>query len=153
DVYKRQPIMLEVQAITPKTSFSMPRRLSLGYDLNRLFIILAVLEKATGKPFFDRDVYVNITGGIKASEPGVDLAVAAAILSSYLDINIGSDTAIFGEIGLTGEIRKIINMDIRLKECARLGIRRVFCPRGIEDMPGLDVIPLKNVKALYEHLI
>ncbi|MCX8111544.1 MAG: DNA repair protein RadA, partial [Syntrophorhabdaceae bacterium] len=70
-----RPIMLEVQAITPKTSFSIPRRLSLGYDLNRLFIILAVLEKTTGKPFFDRDVYVNITGGIKASEPGVDLAV------------------------------------------------------------------------------
>lgn len=148
-----RPIMLEVQAITPKTSFSIPRRLSLGYDINRLFIILAVLEKTTGKPFFDRDVYVNITGGIKASEPGADLAVAASILSSYLDINIGSDTAIFGEIGLTGEIRKIVNMDIRLKECVRLGIKRVFCSRGIEDIPDIDVIPLKNVKALYERII
>ncbi|MCX7966742.1 MAG: DNA repair protein RadA, partial [Syntrophorhabdaceae bacterium] len=148
-----RPIMLEVQAITPRTSFSMPRRLSLGYDLNRLFIILAVLEKTTGKPFFDRDVYVNITGGIKTSEPGVDLAVAASILSSYLEVNIGSDTAIFGEIGLTGEIRKIVNMDIRLKECSRLGIKRVLCPKGIEDNQGLNIIPLKNVKALYEHLI
>lgn len=147
-----RPIMLEVQAITPKTSFSIPRRLSLGYDINRLFIILAVLEKTVGKPFFERDVYVNITGGMKAAEPGVDLAVAASILSSYLDINIGGDTAIFGEIGLTGEIRKIVNMDIRLKECVRLGIKRVFCPRGIEDIQGIDIIPLKNVKTLYEHI-
>lgn len=148
-----RPIMLEVQAITPKTSFSIPRRLSLGYDINRLFIIIAVIEKVTGKPFFDRDVYVNITGGMKAGEPGVDLAVAASILSSYLDIKIGSDTAIFGEIGLTGEIRKIVNMDIRLKECSRLGIKRVFCPRGVEDLPEIDIIPLKNVRALYEHLV
>ncbi len=148
-----RPIMLEVQAITPKTSFSIPRRLSLGYDINRLFIIIAVIEKVTGKPFFDRDVYVNITGGMKAGEPGVDLAVAASILSSYLDIKIGSDTAIFGEIGLTGEIRKIVNMDIRLKECSRLGIKRVFCPRGVEDLPEIDIIPLKNVRVLYEHLV
>ncbi|HOV89728.1 MAG TPA: DNA repair protein RadA [Syntrophorhabdaceae bacterium] len=148
-----RPIMLEVQAITPKTSFSIPRRLSLGYDINRLFIILAVLEKTTGKPFFDRDVYVNITGGIKAGEPGADLAVAASILSSLLDIHIGSDTAIFGEIGLTGEIRKIVNMDLRLKECSRLGIKRVFCPKGIDDIHDVDIIPLKNVRAFYEHLI
>ncbi len=148
-----RPIILEVQAITPKTSFSIPRRLSLGYDINRLFIILAVLEKTTGRPFFDRDVYVNITGGMKAGEPGADLAVAASILSSLLDIHIGSDTAIFGEIGLTGEIRKIVNMDLRLKECGRLGIKRVFCPKGIDDIHDVDIISLKNVKALYEHLI
>jgi len=148
-----RPLMLEIQAITPKTNFSIPKRLSLGYDMNRLFIIIAVLEKTVGKPFFDRDVYVNITGGMKAAEPGVDLPVAASILSSYLDIDIGNDTAIFGEIGLTGEIRKIVNMDIRLKECVRLGIKRVFCPRGIEEVEGIDVIPLKNVKALYEHIL
>jgi DNA repair protein RadA/Sms len=145
-----RPILLEVQAVTPKTTFSIPKRLSLGYDLNRLFVIIAVLEKALGKPFFDRDVYANVTGGLKVAEPAVDLAVAASILSSYRDVNIGEDTALFGEVGLTGEIRKVVGMDLRLKECERMGIKRVFCPRGVERAGKVDVIPLKNVKELYE---
>lgn len=147
-----RPILLEVQAVTPKTTFSIPKRLSLGYDVNRLFVIIAVIEKALGKPFFDRDVYVNVTGGLKVGETAVDLAVAASILSSYKDANIGTDTAIFGEVGLTGEIRKVVSMDIRLKECERLGIKRVFCPRGVEKSGGIEVIPLKNVKELLGHI-
>ena len=148
-----RPIILEVQAITPKTNFSIPKRISLGYDINRLFIIIAILEKVTGKPFFDRDVYVNVTGGMKVNEPAIDLAVAASILSGYKDINIGKNTCIFGEIGLTGEIRKVMNMDLRLKECERLGINRIFCPKGAEGFSSMEVIPLRNVKELYEHLI
>jgi len=148
-----RPIVLEVQAITPKTAFSMPKRLSLGYDMSRLFILIAVLEKVLGKPFFDRDIYVNVTGGMKVTEPAIDLAVAGSILSSYKDVNIGKDTALFGEIGLTGEIRKIVNMEARLKECERLGIKRVLCPRGAEKVPGLETIPLKTIRNLYEHII
>jgi len=148
-----RPIILEVQAITPKTNFSIQKRISLGYDINRLFIIIAILEKVTGKPFFDRDVYVNVTGGMKVNEPAIDLAVAASILSGYKDINIGKNTCIFGEIGLTGEIRKVMNMDLRLKECERLGINRIFCPKGAEGFSSMEVIPLRNVKELYEHLI
>ncbi len=147
-----RPIILEVQAITPKTNFSIPRRLSLGYDLSRLFILIAVLEKVLGRPFFDRDVYVNVTGGMKVGETAIDLSVAASILSSYKDVNIGKDTALFGEIGLTGEIRKTVNMDIRLRECERLGITRVFCPRGAERVAGMEVIPVKNVRELFEHI-
>jgi DNA repair protein RadA/Sms len=147
-----RPIVLEVQAITPKTAFSMPKRLSLGYDMSRLFILIAVMEKVIGKPFFDRDVYVNVTGGMKVTEPAIDLAVAGAILSSYDDINIGKDTALFGEIGLTGEIRKIVNMETRLKECERLGIKRVLCPRGVERVHGLKTVPLKTIRDLYEHI-
>jgi DNA repair protein RadA/Sms len=144
-----RPIILEVQAITPKTNFSIPKRISLGYDINRLFIIIAILEKVTGKPFFDRDVYVNVTGGMKVNEPAIDLAVAASILSGYKDINIGKNTCIFGEIGLTGEIRKVMNMDLRLKECERLGINRIFCPKGAEGFSSMEVIPLKNVRELH----
>ncbi|HBA55789.1 MAG: DNA repair protein RadA [Syntrophorhabdus aromaticivorans] len=147
-----RPIVLEVQAITPKSAFSMPKRLSLGYDLNRLFILIAVMEKMLGKPLFDRDVYVNVTGGMKVSEPAIDLAVAASILSSYRDINMGKHTAFFGEIGLTGEIRKIVNMEARLKECERLGITRVFCPRGVEKIGSPETIPLKTIRDLYEHV-
>ncbi len=144
-----RPIILEVQAITPKTNFSIPKRISLGYDINRLFIIIAILEKVLKKPFFDSDVYVNITGGMKVNETAVDLAVAASILSGYKDINIGGDTCIFGEIGLTGEIRKVVNMELRLKECERLGIKRIFCPAGTESASGIEVIPIKNVREFY----
>jgi DNA repair protein RadA/Sms len=147
-----RPIVLEVQAITPKSAFSMPKRLSLGYDLNRLFILIAVMEKMLAKPLFDRDVYVNVTGGMKVGEPAVDLAVAASILSSYRDINMGKHTAFFGEIGLTGEIRKIVNMEARLKECERLGITRVFCPRGVEKIGNLDIVSLKTIRDLSEHV-
>jgi DNA repair protein RadA/Sms len=148
-----RPIVLEVQAITPKTAFSMPKRLSLGYDMSRLFILIAVMEKVLGKPFFDKDVYVNVTGGMKVTEPAIDLAVAGSILSSYKDVNIGKDTALFGEIGLTGEIRKIVNMEARLKECERLGIKKVLCPRGVEKVKGLETVPLKTIRDLYEHII
>jgi len=144
-----RPILLEVQSIVPKTTFSIPKRVSLGYDPNRLFIIMAVIEKAIGKPFFDRDVYVNITGGLKVNEPAVDLAVAASIISSYKDVNIGADTALFGEVGLTGEIRKVVTMDIRLKECERLGIKKIFCPKGVEKTGSIEIVPLKNIKELY----
>jgi DNA repair protein RadA/Sms len=148
-----RPIVLEVQAITPKTAFSMPKRLSLGYDMSRLFILIAVLEKVLGKPFFDRDIYVNVTGGMKVTEPAIDLAVAGSILSSYKDANIGKDTALFGEIGLTGEIRKIVNMEARLKECERLGIKKVFCPRGTDKVRGLETVPLRSIRDLYDHII
>ena len=147
-----RPIILEVQAVTPKTNFSIPKRLSLGYDVNRLFILIAVIEKAIGKPFFDRDVYVNVTGGMKVNEPAVDLSVAASIISSLKDIAIGQDTALFGEVGLTGEIRRVVYMDMRIRECERLGIRKIFCPKGIEKVQGLEIVPLKNIRELYEHL-
>lgn len=143
-----RPIVLEVQAITPKTAFSMPKRLSLGYDMSRLFILIAVMEKILGTSFFDRDIYVNVTGGMKVAEPAIDLAVAGAILSSYKDVTIGRDTALFGEIGLTGEIRKIVNAEARLKECERLGIKRVLCPRGADGTKGIEAIPLKTIRDL-----
>ncbi|MCX8022167.1 MAG: DNA repair protein RadA [Syntrophorhabdaceae bacterium] len=147
-----RPILLEIQAITPKTTFSMPKRLSLGYDINRLYVIVAVIEKVTGRPFFDRDVYVNVTGGLKITEPAVDLAVAASIISSYKDKIIGSQTAIFGEVGLTGEVRKVVNMDLRLKECERMGIKKVLCPLGVEYTSNMEISSVKDVKTLYERL-
>ena len=148
-----RPIILEVQAITQKTNFSMPRRLSLGYDVNRLFILISVVEKAIGKPFFDRDIYVNVTGGMKVNEPGIDLAVAASILSSFKETTLGRDTAFFGEIGLTGELRKIVNMDLRIKECQRIGIRRIFCPAdGTHDTSNIEIVTIRNIKELYKRI-
>lgn len=146
-----RPLVLEVQALTPKTGFSIPKKLGVGYDMNRLFIMTAVIEKVLGLPFFDRDVYVNVTGGIKVNEPGVDLSVVASMLSSHKNI-AWRDSAFFGEVGLTGEVRRIVNMEGRLKECARLGIKRVFGPRCIEESAGCEVIPVRTIKELYEHL-
>jgi DNA repair protein RadA/Sms len=147
-----RPIILEVQAITPKTNFAMPKRLAVGYDVNRLFILIAVIEKVIGKPFFDRDIYVNVTGGMKVGEPAADLSVAASILSSLGDVSLGKQTVLFGEIGLAGEVRKVMHMDLRLKECERLGIKRVICPGGVEDIPTMEVLSVKTVGELYSRI-
>jgi len=148
-----RPILLEVQAITPKTNFAMPKRLSLGYDMNRLSILIAVIEKVLGKTLFDRDIYVNVTSGMKVGETAVDLSVAGAILSSYLDLNIGKDTALLGEVGLTGEVRRVAGLDMRIKECERVGITRIFCPRGADGISGMDIIPVKNLKEFHDRLL
>ncbi|OPY70922.1 MAG: hypothetical protein A4E57_00238 [Syntrophorhabdaceae bacterium PtaU1.Bin034] len=146
-----RPLIIEVQAICPKTSFSFPKKLSVGYDVNRLFILVAVLEKSLGIPFFDRDVYVNVTGGIKVAEPGIDLAVVASILSSYKDVS-WNQAAFFGEVGLTGEVRRVVSAEMRIRECERLQIRKAFCPRGVESLPGIEVMQVNDLKQLYEHL-
>ena len=142
-----RPLVMEVQAICPKTSFSFSKKLSIGYDVNRLFILVAVLEKSLGMPFSDRDVYVNLTGGIKVGEPGIDLAIAASILSSQRDETWG-EAAFFGEIGLTGEVRRVVAAEMRLRECERLHIKKVFCPPAGETPPGIEVVPIKHVREL-----
>jgi DNA repair protein RadA/Sms len=146
-----RPLIIEVQAICPKTAFSFPKKLSIGYEVNRLFILVAVLEKALALPFFDRDVYVNVTGGIKVSEPAVDLAIAASILSTYKDVS-WKDAAFFGEVGLTGEVRRVVNMEMRLRECERLHIKKAFCPAGTDAVPGLEVVQIRHLRELHEHL-
>lgn len=147
-----RPILIEIQAIVPKTYFSIPKRVSIGYDINRLFFLLAVLENHTGISFYDRDIYVNITGGIRVDEPACDLAVVASILASYGNLKLKKEMAFFGEVGLTGEIRKVINYELRIKECRRLGIKKVFCHRGVEEIEDIKIIPLRNVRELKEHL-
>lgn len=146
-----RPLIIEVQAICPKTSFSFPKKISIGYDVNRLFVLVAVLEKVLGLPFFDRDVYVNVTGGIKVVEPAIDLAVAASILSAYKDMS-WKEAAFFGEVGLTGEVRRVVNMDMRLRECERLHIEKAFCPPGTEGFSAMGGVQVKHVKELYKHL-
>ncbi len=146
-----RPLLIEVQALTPKTVFPIPKKLSVGYDVNRLFILAAVMEKILGLPFADRDIYVNVTGGIKVNEPGIDLAVAAAILSGYKNVS-WRDTAFFGEIGLTGEVRRVVNMELRARECERLKITRVLCPRGLDKSTGIELLPIRNIRELSGYL-
>lgn len=116
-----RPVMLEIQALTSPTNFGNPRRLSAGIDYSRLLIIIAVLEKKVGINLSNQDIYLNITGGLKVDDPSVDLAVAAAIVSSYRELPLPAHTVVMGEIGLTGELRPVGQTVRRLSEIKKLG--------------------------------
>ena len=125
---------VEVQTLISKAPYGQPRRMSLGVDYNRLVVLIAVLEKRCGIPFFNSDVYINAMGGIKLEEPSVDLAICAALASAANDTPIDKYTALFGEVGLTGEVRPVARADKRVNECIKTGFKRV-------------VLPAKNMKA------
>ena len=125
---------VEIQTLIAKTAYGQPRRMSLGVDYNKLVVLIAVLEKRCGIPFWSSDVYVNAMGGIKLDEPSVDLALCAALASAANDVPIDKYTAVFGEVGLTGEIRPVSYADRRVNECLKTGFKRV-------------ILPMKNMKA------
>ena len=120
---------VEIQTLISKTPYGQPRRMSLGVDYNKLVVLIAVLEKRCGIPFFNADVYINAMGGIKLDEPSVDLAICAALASAANDVPIDKYTAIFGEVGLTGEIRPVAFADKRVNECIKTGFKRVILPK------------------------
>ena len=119
---------VEIQTLISKTAYGMPRRMSLGVDYNKLVVLIAVLEKRCGIPFYNSDVYMNAMSGIKLDEPSVDLAICAALASAAFDVPIDKYTAIFGEVGLTGEIRSVRFADKRVNECIKTGFKRVILP-------------------------
>lgn len=119
---------VEIQTLISKTAFGAPRRMSLGVDYNKLVVLIAVLEKRCGIPFYSSDVYINAMGGIRLGEPSVDLAICAALASAANDVPIDKYTALFGEVGLTGEIRPVNYADKRVNECIKTGFKRVVLP-------------------------
>jgi DNA repair protein RadA/Sms len=128
-----RPILAEVQALVTKTSFNVPRRTSDGFDFNRAALLLAVAEKRAGLKLSTFDAYINVIGGLHLDEPGADLPVALAVASSYRDAPIADDLVAVGEIGLTGEIRAVSNMNQRLAEVARLGFKKCIIPKKASD--------------------
>jgi len=124
-----RPLLVEIQALVAPTAFGTPRRAVIGWDAARLHMVLAVLEARCGVPLAGRDVYLNVAGGLKVQEPAADLAVAAALLSSLNDCPVPGQTVIFGEIGLSGEVRPVSQMESRLKEAAKLGFGTAIMPR------------------------
>lgn len=131
--------------------------MSLGVDYNKLVVLIAVLEKRCGIPFFNADVYVNAMGGIKLSEPSVDLAICSALASASSDIPIDKYTAIFGEVGLTGEIRPVSYADKRVNECIKTGFKRVILPaknmktcKKYEDK--IELVPIQYVGQMVQIL-
>jgi DNA repair protein RadA/Sms len=121
-----RPLLLEVQALVSPTGYSQPQRVSTGYDAKRLQMILAILEKRGGMQMRQSDVFVNVAGGIAVQDPAIDLGVAVAVVSSMLDRAIPQGIAFVGELGLTGEIRRVSHLEQRLAEAARLGLEGVY---------------------------
>ena len=124
-----RPIMIEIQALICRTNFGFPRRTANGTDFNRVNLLMAVLEKRARMDLSQHDAYVNITGGVRMSEPAVDLGILLAIASSYKDVPIGDDVVVFGEVGLSGEIRSVPMAEQRVREAQKLGFRRVILPQ------------------------
>ena len=123
-----RPMLMEIQALTAPTNLGTPRRAVIGWDSNRLAMIIAVLEARCGVSISNQDVYLNVAGGLRIKEPAADLAVAAALISSITGRSVSSGFIIFGEIGLSGEIRPVNQTNIRLKEGSKLGFTGAICP-------------------------
>ncbi|MDF2938024.1 MAG: repair protein RadA [Paenibacillaceae bacterium] len=145
-----RPVLVELQALVSPTNFPSPRRMATGYDHNRLSLIIAVLEKRNGLFLQTQDVYLNVAGGVKLDEPAVDLAVAVSIASSFRDCPTQPFDAVFGEIGLTGEVRGVSRVDQRVKEAEKLGFKRVIVPqkslKGWNPPKGMDIIGVNTVQ-------
>ena len=148
-----RPIMAEVQALVTKTGFGTPRRMSAGFDYNRMSLILAVLEKRAGYFFGMLDVYINIVGGLRLEEPAADLSIALALVSSLRDKPLPENLLAFGELGLAGELRTVSNLVQRLREAERLGFTKCLVPKqtlkalhSISGLEGIEIIGVSNLK-------
>ncbi len=145
-------MLVELQCLLSKTVFGMPRRMPLGIDYNKLVVMLAVLEKRAFVPLYNQDIYVNAMGGIKLNEPSVDLAVICSVASAFKEQPLNKTTAIFGEVGLTGEVRAVSQADKRVNECLKRGIKKVILPyANAKTLASFkDKIELVGVKHVYE---
>lgn len=145
-----RPLLVEVQGLTSPTPFGNPRRTANGIEFNRLLLTVAVLSQRVGLPLGEQDVFVNVVGGMQVREPGIDLALAAAIASSFRDRPLPADLTLVGEVGLSGELRAVSQLEARLSEAAKLGFRRAVIPgTGRRDPSGsqkLQVLPARSLQ-------
>ena len=150
-------MMVEIQTLMCKTAYGLPRRMSLGVDFNRLVVLIAVLEKRCGLPLGMQDVYLNAMGGIKLNEPSADLAVCAALASAEKMTPVDKFTAVFGEVGLTGEVRGVNFAEKRVNECVKMGFKRVVLPeknaKACEKFKGkIQLVPVRYVSEMIQSL-
>jgi DNA repair protein RadA/Sms len=149
-----RPMLIEVQALVTTAVYGTPQRTATGFDLRRLSMLLAVLEKRMGFPFGQNDVFLNIAGGIKVDDPAIDLGIVAALISSLEDISIPSDVCFAGEVGLSGEIRAVNRIDQRIQEADRLGFKQIFISKyntkGLDhERYSIDIFTVGKVEELY----
>jgi DNA repair protein RadA/Sms len=146
-----RPILVEVQALASPTSFNLPRRTANGVDFNRLLLLTAVLSKRVGLRLSDQDVFVNVVGGLQVGEPAADLAVATAIASSFRNKPVAADLVLLGEVGLSGELRSVSQIESRLNESAKLGFKRCVLPRSVQrSVQGNAPLELIGARSLGE---
>jgi len=151
-----RPILVEIQALVTSTSLGTPRRTILGIDQNRVALLTAVMEKKIGFHLMGHDIFMNVAGGVRLDEPGIDLAVVAAVASSFTDRPIPENTVVLGEVGLTGEVRAIGQVEIRLAEIRKMGFTRCLLPASNRTrapaMKDIELIGVKNVEETVEAL-
>ncbi len=149
-----RPMLIEVQALVCRTNFGFPKRQATGTDFNRVNLLMAVLEKRLGLPLSNFDAYVNLAGGIRQTEPAIDLGVALAVLSSYRNAPVGEKVVAFGEVGLSGEVRAVTLAESRVNEAAKLGFTTCILPKsclkGMKKPAGLRLIGVSNLKEAAE---
>ena len=152
-----RPLLIEVQALVTQSVYGTPQRTVSGFDARRLQLLLAVLEKRGGFHFGVKDVFLNIAGGLKVEDPSIDLAVLCALLSSYEDISLASQTCFAGEVGLSGEIRAVNRIEQRIAEAEKLGFEKIFVSKYNQKgltvtTSGIEVVPVGRVEEVYKHL-
>lgn len=151
-----RPILLEIQALVARTNFGIPRRQATGIDYNRVNLLMAVLERRVGMKIADFDAYVNVTGGMKLTEPAMDLAVVAAIMSSFKNISIAQNLVVFGEVGLSGEVRSVSMAAQRISEIEKLGFTKCILPKSclvqMQNHTGIELIGVESLRELLDLL-
>ncbi len=151
-----RPLLLEIQALATRSGLANPRRTCIGADSSRVSLLVAVLEKIVGLPLFDQDIFINVAGGLKIQEPALDLGITTAIFSSFRNLPLDPKTVLIGEVGLTGEIRPVGRIDLRLKEAEKLGFQQAVIPHGNfqKKLPveNLKVTPTQNINECLHHL-
>ena len=143
-IESNKPILIEVQALVTKSAYGLARRNANGIDINRLNLLIAIIEKRMQIPLFEYDIYVNITGGLKIKDASIDLAIIMAIISSYKNKVLGDDVIYCGEVGLSGEVRSITNVNKRIQEAMKLGFKKIFLPKS--NIDNLDKNALDKYK-------
>lgn len=147
-----RPVLLELEALVAPSHYATPRRAVVGWDSGRLAMLLAVLESRAGLVLADREVYLNVAGGYKVNDPAADVAAAASLISAFLDATLPSNAVLFGEIGLSGDIRAVPHTSLRLKEIAKLGFKQAVIPHQKKtpaDIPkGLDITTIQHINDL-----
>jgi len=151
-----RPILVEVQSLVSETSMGIPRRTAIGVDHNRVSLLAAVIDRVCGFPLASRDIFINVAGGVKVAEPAIDLAIVSSLTSSFLNRPVDFGTLVFGEVGLTGEVRGVGQVQSRVKEAGRMGFTRAILPRSVvrdhtfeKEMTPLGIA---NVGELVEYL-
>ena len=151
-----RPILVELQALASSTSFGNPRRTILGIDHNRVALLVAVMEKKLGMHLMGHDIFINVAGGVKIVEPAVDMGIVSAVASSFLDRPIQKGTIIFGEVGLTGEVRAIGHVETRIAEAKKMGFTRCLIPKSnlkrMTKIKGIEIVGVKTISFAMEEL-